>query len=168
MDDATVGPLLDAPIDVHPYPIDTFLATFITFQIVLFIHITNKEVKSLPILSQWFFFTLFFHFDHVNPWLKTKKNLFPFSQRVCFLLSNLHLFIVPQYIPTKSNNEFHLAIICSVIYLKFCSPSKVWISMLKWLLTCSLEVQLVRIMKGEYLVLAWTPHLYPNKALSNW
>ncbi len=99
---------------------------------------------------------------------KQGKTCFPFSQCVCFLLLNLRLFIVPQYIPMESNNELHLVIICSVIYLKLCSSSKVWVSMLKWLFTFSLEIQPMRIMKGEYLVLAWTPHLYPNKTLSNW
>jgi hypothetical protein len=57
MDDAIVGPFLDTPIDVHPYHVDAFLPTFITFQIVLLIHITNKEVRSLLVLSQWFFLT---------------------------------------------------------------------------------------------------------------
>jgi hypothetical protein len=100
--------------------------------------------------------------------MKTWKNWFPLFQHVCFLLLNLCLFIVPQYSPVESNNELHLEIMCLMICLKLCSSSKVWVSMFRWLLTFNLEVQLVRIMKGEYLVLAWTPHLYPIKTLSNW
>ncbi len=118
-------------------------------------HPHNQQRGKVPPNSKsMIFFTWFLHFDHVNPWLKTRKNLFPFSQRLCFLLLNLCLFIVPQYIPMESNNELHLIIIYLMIYLKFCSSSKVWVSMLKWLLTFSLEVQPVRIMKGEYLMLA--------------